>query len=236
MLKKILKITLIILSALTLLLIVLYIAYDEPLPKTIENSGPNADAMAMEMQSALHYDEFQNSRYIEWSFRNGNYKYVWDKQRQIVKVQWDDIMVNLDLKKTEHSEVIKSNKIIIGNQKQKIVSSAIKNFNNDSFWLIAPFKLFDKGTKRSLVELRDGSHGLLVTYTSGGDTPGDSYLWKLKPNGFPESYKMWVSIIPIGGLEASWEGWQKMDSGTFLPTAHKIGPITISMGDVKAYN
>ena len=102
--------------------------------------------------------------------------------------------------------------------------------------MVAPFKVFDKGTSRSIVTLEDGSEGLLVSYASGGTTPGDSYLWKLQANGFPESYQMWVGIIPIGGMEATWEDWQIMDSGCFLPTSHKLGPVTLFMGNVKAYN
>ena len=76
----------------------------------------------------------------------------------------------------------------------------------------------------------------MVTYTRGGSTPGDSYLWKLQPNGFPESFKMWVQIIPIGGLEATWDDWQLVESGAFLPKSHQLGPLTIDMGAVKGYN
>jgi hypothetical protein len=44
-------------------------------------------------------------------------------------------------------------------------------FNNDSFWLIAPFKLRDAGTTRSIV-MQD-NQALMITYASGS-TPGDS--------------------------------------------------------------
>ena len=102
--------------------------------------------------------------------------------------------------------------------------------------MVAPYKVFDKGTKRSIVITEDGSEALLVTYTSGGDTPGDSYLWLLNDNGFPYSFKMWVKVLPIGGLQADWDDWLVSKSGAFLPKSHKIGPITLSMGDVRAYN
>ena len=116
-----------------------------------------------------------------------------------------------------------------------MIDKALKNFNNDSFWLVAPYKVFDQGTQRAIVELKNGTNGLLVTYNSGGTTPGDSYLWILNENGFPSAYKMWVSIIPIGGLEASWDDWLVTQSGAFLPKSHKLGPLTLSMGDVKGY-
>jgi hypothetical protein len=49
----------------------------------------------------------------------------------------------------------------------------------------------DEGTTRSLVKNEDKTNGLLVSYASGGVTPGDAYLWKLDANGLPQSYKMW---------------------------------------------
>ena len=120
---------------------------------------------------------------------------------------------------------------------EKIINKAIKNFNNDSFWVVAPFKLFDSGTKRSIVNFDDGSTGLLITYTSGGSTPGDSYLWKLDQNYRPISYQMWVSIIPIGGLEVTWDDWTKMQSGIYLAKTHKIlGILDIPINNLRAYN
>ena len=121
-------------------------------------------------------------------------------------------------------------------EKEKLVDKALKNFNNDSFWLVAPYKVFDSGTERSIVTLEDGTEALLVTYTSGGTTPGDSYLWLLNENAFPRAFKMWVKIIPVGGLEASWDDWVITQSGAFLPKSHTLGPVNLSMGNVKAYN
>jgi hypothetical protein len=132
--------------------------------------------------------------------------------------------------------VVKSDIELSGTERLKTIKKAHKKFNNDSFWLVAPFKVFDPGTQRSLVPLEDGSPGLLVTYTTGGDTPGDSYLWILDSKGVPQSFKMWVKIIPLGGLEASWDGWQVMDSGALLPSTHQLGPFSLGMGAVKGFN
>jgi hypothetical protein len=73
-------------------------------------------------------------------------------------------------------------------------------FNNDSFWLIAPFKLRDAGTTRSIV-MQD-NQALMITYALS--TPGDSYVWFVE-NYMPKAWRMWVSIIPVGGLETTWE-------------------------------
>jgi len=49
---------------------------------------------------------------------------------------------------------------------------------------------------------------------------------------------MWTSIIPIGGVSATWSDWKKTDSGTLLPTKHILSlfGMEILMGTVKGYN
>ena len=68
-------------------------------------------------------------------------------------------------------------------------------------------KAFDPGTSRALLKLPNGNDGLLVHYNSGGVTPGDTYLWHLDENGLPVAWQMWVGIIPVGGMQFSWEDW-----------------------------
>jgi len=234
MIRKLLK----ILGILLLLLVVgfgcLYFIYNEKLPEG--QSGPEADALAQKMLTSLNNEKYQNTRFLEWSFRGGAYEYKWDRQRGMVEVKWDDYLVQLDLISPNSSIVFKNEQRLNGNESSGLIEDAMDNFNNDSFWLVAPYKIFDKGTKRSIVQLEDGLEGLLVTYNSGGTTPGDSYLWILQPSGFPKSYKMWVKIIPIGGIEATWDDWAVMESGAFLPKTHQLGPLEISMGAIRGYN
>jgi len=235
MIKKLIKILLVLFILIVVASIAIYSIYNEPLPTG--KSGPQADALAQKMLKSVNAEAFKNTRYLEWTFRNGKHTYKWDKTLGKVKVAWDDVTVNLILKDPKKSYVFQK-AILVKDDKQceKAIEKAIKLFNNDSFWLVAPFKVFDEGVERSLVKLVDGTNGLLVTYKSGGSTPGDSYLWKLQPNGFPESFKMWVQIIPIGGLEASWDDWQITQSGAFLPKTHLLGPMKLDMGNVRGFN
>ncbi len=213
---------------------ILYVIYNKPIPTGVE--GQAADALAKKMLIAVNNDVYTKTRYLEWSFAKGAHQYKWDKENGKVQIEWDAYTVNLNLSEPSKSDALENNSKLIGTAKTKLIEKATSYFNNDSFWLVAPFKVFDQGTKRSLVTLDDGTEGLLVTYISGGTTPGDTYLWKLQPNGFPESYQMWVKIIPIGGLQASWDDWKAMESGAFLPTTHNLGPMTLDMGTVKGYN
>ncbi len=233
-LKIFLKISIGLICLLLTAFAIVYLIYNEPLPK---GSNPEqADVLAKKMLSAINNETYLKTRNIEWTFAGGAHEYKWDKENGKVIVKWHDYLVNLNLANPNASKVFKNSKEILDDAKSNIIQKATDNFNNDSFWLVAPFKVFDKGTKRYLVSLEDGSDGLLVTYSSGGTTPGDSYLWKLQSNGLPISFKMWVKIIPIGGLEASWEDWKVMENGTYLPSSHKLGPVTLNMGALRAYN
>ena len=208
---------------------VLYYLYNEPLPTG--ESGPEADALAYRMLDALNYKNYNNTNVLEWSFR-GDHHYKWDRRKEIVSVSWDDITVHLDLITPSSSKATINNSSASYDKTMDLIEKAQSYSNNDSFWLVAPFKVFDHGTERYLVDLEDGSEALLVTYTQGGDTPGDSYMWIIEPSGKPKSFKLWTKIIPIGGVEATWQDWTKTESGVFLPTLHKLGPLSISMGEV----
>ena len=233
-LKRALKVLLIVLGLLMLTGGILYFSFNESLP--LGTNPKDADALAQKMLIAVKNSEYENTRFLEWSFAGGRHSYKWDKENGKVEVKWSNYQVNLNLNKTNKSIVFDNGKRVIGSEKLKLISKALAYFNNDSFWLVAPFKVFDSGTTRSIVTLENGSEALLVTYKSGGTTPGDSYLWELQENGFPISFKMWVKIIPIGGLKATWDDWQVMENGVFLPVSHKIGPVTLDMGEVRAYN
>ena len=232
--KRILKIIGLFLLVLLLAVFIYGWVQNESLPEG--NTGTEADSLAQKMLVALNHEAYLNTRYLEWSFRNGAAKYSWDKEMGICLVQWKDFEVTLDLNSTKNSSATKERITLKGEEKQKAVDKALDYFNNDSFWLVAPYKVFDAGTERRIVSLENDEKGLLVTYTSGGSTPGDSYLWLLNENGFPNSYKMWTSVIPVGGVAATWDDWLVTETGAYLPKTHKMGPFNFSMGDVKGYN
>ncbi len=103
-------------------------------------------------------------------------------------------------------------------------------FCNDSFWLAAPYKTFDNGVSRTTVDTEDGQ-GLLVEYSSGGVTPGDAYLYTFDDQGRPKNWKLWVSIIPVGGLSWTWEDYKTMPQGCQIATLHQ-GLISIEINDL----
>lgn len=233
-LKKILKIVAGIVVFITLPALLLfgffYIKYDEDLP--IGKLGAEADQLALKMLDALDYQAYRNTDYISWTFANGN-SYKWHKTENSCEVSWKQFRIELDFENTKNSKVFLAEQPYNGIEKQKYIDKAIRYFNNDSFWLVAPYKVFDQGAERRLVKTENNKNALLVTYTSGGTTPGDSYLWQFDDKGKPISYQMWVDILPINGLEATWENWIVTESGAQLPTFHKLAFLGLELTDIK---
>tara|TARA_B110000503_G_scaffold107597_1_gene160806 strand:- start:5 stop:730 length:726 start_codon:yes stop_codon:yes gene_type:complete len=229
--KKVFKFIGILLLLLIVALGIYYFANNESLPEG--KKGKEADALANKMFNAINNDAFENTEILEWNFR-GQHFYKWYKQENIVEVSWDKNNVILHTNQVEKSEVFVNNLKVENNE---ILKNARDFFNNDSFWLIAPYKIFDAGTERSIVNY-NSKDALLITYTSGGSTPGDSYLWILDENNTPTSFKMWTSIIPLGGVSASWSDFKNTESGIKLPTKHTLSlfGMELNLGDVKAYN
>jgi len=211
----------------------LYFKYNEELPIGIK--GVQADQLAHKMLKSLNYDAYKNINTIEWTFKKRHH-YKWNKQKNTCEVYWKAYKVALNLNNTSKSKVYKNNVIIKNTVSQELIDKALAYFNNDSFWLVAPYKVFDSGVERRLVTLEDNKEALLLTYTSGGTTPGDSYLWLLDETGKPEAFKMWTSILPINGLEASWSDWKTTEHDVQLPTFHKLMVLGLEIDNIKTYN
>ncbi|WP_339917904.1 hypothetical protein [Yeosuana marina] len=212
-----------------LFFVFVFLKYNEDLPTG--EQGAKADALAYKMLDALNYKAYDSTNYLEWTFKKSHH-YKWKKSKNTCSVYWEDYKVDLDFNNTDLNKASVHGFMVKGDMGEELIDKATSYFNNDSFWLVAPYKVFDTGTERRLVTLKNGDSGLLVTYTSGGSTPGDSYLWLFDDNGKPTSFKMWVSIIPIKGLEASWSNWTTTKSGTILPTFHNIFFLGIDITNI----
>lgn len=229
--KKFFKFLGILLVVLIVAGTIFYFVKNEKLPQG--KQGVKAEALATKMFNAINHKAFETTEIIEWDFRNAHF-YKWYKQKNIVEVSWDENKVILNTKEPKKSEVFVDNTKV---NNKELIKTAENYFNNDSFWLIAPYKIFDAGTKRSIVNY-ENKQALMITYTSGGSTPGDSYLWFLDDNYMPTSFKMWTNVIPIGGVSATWTNFKNTNSGIKLPTKHTLSlfGLEIPINNVKAYN
>jgi len=222
---------LVFLGSLVVILIILFLIFNESLPQG--EQGTRAEELTDEMFTSLNKPAWENLGYIKWSFR-GAHHYIWDKKQNRAKIAWEDFEVIMDLNEVT-GKAYKEGSLLGGADKDEAIEKAWAYWCNDSFWLIAPFKARDPGTSRKYVKLDGELDGLLVQYQSGGVTPGDAYLWAIDQTGKPRYYKMWVSIIPLGGVKATWENWSNIQ-GVMIATEHEMGPLEIPIGDVKGGN
>jgi len=226
--KKFFKWSGIIIGLLLVLMIVVFFLINEKKP--VGTEGPEAELMAEKVLRAINKPAWDSTTYVHWTFK-GMHTFLWDKNRHLCKVTWDDYEVLLDISRIG-GLAKKGGKVLSAEEGEKKIRKAWEFWCNDSFWLNAPAKIMDNGTSRSVVEV-DGEKSLLVTYASGGVTPGDSYLWFFDEQGLPSSYKMWVKIIPFGGVEFTWEDWKTLESGAKISTYHE-GMLDLDISDLKS--
>lgn len=191
---------------------------DEGLPSGVQ--GPDADVLANKMLVSINDEAWQSTGAVSWGYDDRTF--VWDRKRHFAEVNYQGYQILLDIDK-RLGFIVDEEAQLNEEKRKEICHWAWRYWCNDSFWLNPISKIFDSGVERALVDYR-GEKALLVTYTSGGSTPGDSYLWILDEKGRPEHWKLWVSIIPIGGMKFSWDEWVKLETGAMIST-HHFNPV-----------
>lgn len=225
------KWTLGILGGLILLVVLGIWISSEPMPEGKE--GPAADALAEKMMDAVNHEAWDSTEAVTWIFQALEpHEHLWDKQRHFAQVSWSNYKVLVDINQKTGVAYTMGGKID-GKEGAKLVETAWQYWVNDAFWLNPVVKAFDPGTSRSIVTTESGEEALMISYSSGGFTPGDSYLWFLDENALPYKWKMWVKVIPIGGLEASWQDWVTLETGAKVASMHKLGEMGSPIEGIK---
>ncbi len=213
----------------TLLSVGCFKMMSKPLPPVIQNE--NADELATLVLDALNKEAWDSLKYLQWDFMLGH-KFKWDKANNIANIKWGDheVILNLD---NQTGNVFSNGTLVTDEKKkQKKLQQAWSHWCNDSFWMFAPYKLFDPGVSRTVVELEGNVRGLSVAYESGGVTPGDQYIWHIDENNMPIAYQMYVKILPVKGMKVTWDGWINVD-GAKLATKHGSSMMNFEMKNVK---
>jgi uncharacterized membrane protein len=203
-------------------------------PRPRGETGPQADALARSIEKAVDKDAWERTGAVAWTFAGRNH-HLWDRARSFDRVRFGDAYVLCDLSK--RTGIAFRNRVRVGGAaEQTLVARAYAAWINDSFWLNPLVKLFDDGVTRSVVRTDEDGQALLISYSSGGLTPGDAYLWLLPATGEarPRGWRMWVSVLPIKGLGSSWDGWTQLATGAWVATRHQLGktPIRLALTGV----
>ena len=206
----------------------LILSLREPIPENA-TSGPGADQLARSVQQALYYQGgWERSRFIEWSF--GGRKHLWDRERGFVKSEWGDLVVLFRISGEKH-HVTRAGVQLRGAQAREVAEEAYAFWTNDSFWLYPARTFFDPGVERAVVpDPQSGEPQLLVRYTRGGVTPGDSYLFQLDAERRPVGWRVWTQNLPISGLYIPWGGMERIEpSKIWVSTDHSLLGFSLTM-------
>ncbi len=231
--KKFFKILGIAILGFVLFLFIGYMLVSKSLPQGEE--GAAAEALAQKMLAAVDQAAWDTTHVVSFTFR-GEHNHLWDKQRHLAQTEWEDYKAIFDVNTVKGRVWKGDTEITDAAQLDELTRKAHHFFLNDSYWLNPVPKIYDPGVVRSVVKTKEHGDALLATYTSGGITPGDSYLWILDENGLPKAWQMWVEIIPVGGLETSWDEWVTLPTGAKIATKHdlSIGGLSIPIENVKS--
>lgn len=198
--------------------------------------GPEADALARSIEAAIDAEAWAKTGAVEWTFADRN-TLLWDRQRMLVRVLHKDTSVMVDLT-TRRGKAWKNGQPVTGDELTAALAYGWAAWANDSFWLNPLVKLFDDGVSREKITLTgddtDGKVGLLVSYSKGGVTPGDRYLWILDARDRPIAWRMWTSVFPVSGIRVSWEDWVKLDTGAYVATKHRLPGLSIDVTGLRA--
>lgn len=197
------------------------------LPAGIES--PRTEEMVSDMWEGLNKEAWDSTRYVRWSFA-GAHHYLWDKEENLAQISWKKKRVLLDPDQVDGLAFIDGEEQT-GDKKQELIQDAWSFWCNDMYWLTAPFKVKDPGTSLSIVEHEEGDR-LKVSYTSGGVTPGDSYVWIFGEDGIPTGFEMYVQILPIKGVYTPWKNWTTISTGAKLCGEHKMMGMGLKIEDI----
>jgi hypothetical protein len=113
--------------------------------------------------------------------------------------------------------------------------TAFARWVNDSYWLLAPLKIRDKGVKVEAGGPKDlngtSVETINLSFDNVGLTPTDRYVLYIDPQ--TKMPKAWDYIPATGsGLQATWEKFQDF-SGLKLATEHNFNGKAIKLTDIK---
>ncbi|HEX4665269.1 MAG TPA: hypothetical protein VH207_01610 [Chthoniobacterales bacterium] len=189
-----------------------------------ESSGA---ALAESVWKASGGENWSNVKTIDFTFaveKEGktvaSAEHHWDVAAQTDRVKWKGKDVTVNLAEPGSDEDAKA---------------AYARWVNDSYWLLAPLKLKDKGTNVSAEGTKemDGAERdvLRLSFGKVGLTPKDQYLLYIDPA--TKLVSSWDYMPEPGkSMHATWSDYQK-SGGLTLATDHQMGDARIRILGLK---
>ena len=186
-----------------------------------------ADQVARELVQALGGQAaWEKARQLRFDFvveregkRAAEFRHLWDRYTGDYRVHGADksgapyaVYFNVN---TREGTTLVNGRPVEGEEKKKLLETAYGRFINDTYWLLAPWKVFDPGVVREYAGEKTGPDGALcdvirLSFEEGvGLTPKDVYwLWVTRQG---RRMVQWEYVL--GGAQedptiALWKDWR----------------------------
>ncbi len=221
-------------TGLIIISIAIFLLGRRELPKG-GKQGAVAEALTRKIERAVRLDRWQKTAAVSFCFALQNNLHFRDNQRGYHEVIWQSSKGVYRVHYDCHANfIVWLNESILTDKKEawKAYEKAYALHTNDFFWLQPFAQLRAPGSKRFYLQ----KNALLVQYTSGGVTPGDSFLIITNDQGLPIRWEMWVSVLPIlKGYTVSFEDWHTSRTGALFSLMHRSPLLDVPITQLKVY-
>jgi hypothetical protein len=185
-----------------------------------------ADQVAHELIAALGGGAaWEKARQFRFDFvveregsRAAEFHHVWDRYTGDYRLLGRDksrapyaVYFNVN---TRDGVAFSNGKAVEGEEKKKLLENAYGRFINDSYWLLAPWKVFDPGVHRDYDGEKTGPEGALcdvirLTFDNVGLTPKDVYwLWITRDGRRMVQWQYVLGGAAEDPTTALWKDWR----------------------------
>ena len=188
---------------------------EAPSPTDTLALDSKADSVAARLMTAHGADAFSSAPYLRFTFAVETPKgtrvigrHLWDRTTGDYRVEWTGgadssyvALVNVRSveKGVPEGEVYLNGEKLEGDAAQTARKQAYGRFVNDTYWLLAPLKVFDGGVNRAYAaDSSTAEHDVLhLTFGDVGLTPGDQYwLYVDKESGRLDRWAFHLEGMP----------------------------------------
>ncbi|HSE40094.1 MAG TPA: hypothetical protein VLH08_04960 [Acidobacteriota bacterium] len=211
--------------AFIVLMVVLLVYFDKAIAQ--DNKDPKAVQIAQESIQAMGgIENWKNTAAIRFNFvvapegqESRAVKHLWDRKNNRDHVEGKTregkmqvVWVNLSDKSGVAWE---DGQKLDGEKAKKALDWAYSRWINDTYWLIMPLKLMDKGVNLKYDGEKNGRDVLHLSFNKVGETPGDQYWahiskstrlmehWNFELESKDKGSFDWIDWQPIGNMKFS---------------------------------
>lgn len=219
-------------SLLVVLISLLLVSSRKSLPAS--RPGEDAERLASEVENRVGKAGWEKLAAVSFYFVPGGRAHFADLRRGFTEVAFakSSNQYLVQYVKDGRGIVYKNRKLVSGQEAQDVIQQAIKFSINDMYWLNPFVQMRAPGAVRKITE--DGQ--LVIHYPEGGITPGDTYVIHSGPDGLPDHWKLWVSVLPLKGMQFTFEDWREISPGVRVSLMHRSFFKDVEMREVRAFS